>query len=848
MAFDTKLKGPDLSGITPGPSRAPADTSGERDRMLTQAAGIAAKTAGKAYATAQAGEVAGTDLSLEQVNDQADNVDAQIEQALLKEQDTAEGPISQRRAEEIKDAQLSEFADNDRVLLALRDRGSISTIEARARRTLNLKRALSNPINSMFRNDFVNAAKDLTGGGAGDDMFQETAEEKQARLIREKQQEAVAKFEAEVVDRSARTGVSAEVARVELQAQRADVDTLERLKAVKAERELTSIEHEERFATGRSAGGREVSSYIKELVQSVGGAGLEADHMAGGSRMIESLYQKQLQELHSSTGISGDYRDAERSRLTFWRDGQLALLKAHDRADYDKALLTQMDTMAQKIGWANMGEVMALKAIDPRLFDIFIKSGGNIASIMDATLGDERGTEFIKAAKKIRSLGTFAQGKPPENPDSVADFLGTPEGTEYLAGAVNEEAAEGLPKISDQTAAIYANSTEKSLKSFTGGIAIMHSQKNANYRGEVMKAMDIAGDKIAFNNKHVGGNGEISLTEQGTIGRNKRKRLSLAIPESMTQYSGEIKQLYRVVDKQPWVWEHVQDQYIDAADAFNGLMRGEWKPELNMEKGAEAKRTARGTRIKTEVPADKGAELPAEGAPREADVAELQELLQKEADGTPTEQEEARLSELLDQRIAIRDRARTGGKPVDPRTALPEQNKVEVGRHGDSNYNSISQKLFKFEGGFQNDPDDKGNYVDGKLIGTNMGISAAQYERLFGEKPTEEKMKALTKEQVDEAYKKEYWDSNRIDEMPPELQELAMNMFVMTSPKNVIKAIQRASGAKEDGILGPQTLKAMRGTSKEEIWEEYHNYLKSLKNYSKFGKGWQERYKEILNA
>lgn len=684
-AFDTKLKGPDLSGITPGPSRAPADTSGERDRMLVQAAGIAAKTAGKAYATAQAGEVAGTDLTLEQVNEQADNVDAQIEQALLKEQDTAEGPISKRRAEEIKDAQLSEFADNDRVLLALRDRGSISTIEARARRTLNLKRALSNPINSLFRKDFINAAKDLTGGGAGDDMFQETAEEKQARLIMEKQQEAIAKFEAEVVDRAARTNQPTNVARAELQAQQADIDTLERLKAVKAERELTSIEQEERFATGRSAGGREVGSYIKELVTAGGGGGLEAGQMAGGTRMIESLYQQQLQELNTATGISGEYRDAERSRLTFWRDGQLALLKAHDRADLDKAVLQQMDTMAQKIGWANMGEVMALKAIDPRLFDIFLKSGGNIASIMDATLGDERGTKFIAAAKKIRSLGAFAQGQTPENPEAVADFLGTSEGVEYLAGAVNEEAADGLPKISDQTAAIYANSTEKSLKAFTSGIAIMSSQNNANYRGEVMKAMDIAGDKIAFNNKHIGQNGTISLETRGTMGRNKRERLALKIPESMTQYAGEIKQLYRVIDKQPWVWEHVQDQYVDAADAFNGLMRGEWQPELNMGKGAEAKSTASGTRIKTEVPVDKGTALPDPLAARQADVAELQELLQKEVDGTPTEEEEARLSELLDQRIAIRDKKRTGGKPVDPRTERAEPAKAEVteGRKGE---------------------------------------------------------------------------------------------------------------------------------------------------------------------
>lgn len=845
MAFNTDLQGPDLSGITAGPARAPADTSGERDRMLTQAAGIAATTAGKAYAAGSAAEVAGVDMSLEQANAQADVVDQQIEAALLKEQDRVEGPIhpSGRRAQEIKDAQLSEFANNDRVLLALRDRGTISTTEAKARRTLNLKRALSNPINSMFRNDFINAAKDLTGGGAGDDMFQETPEEKQNRVIREKQAEAVAKFEAEVTDHALRTNQPMDVARVELQAQREDLDTIARLNAVKAERELTSIEHEEDFATGRSAGGREVSSYIKELVAETGGAGLEATQMAGGTRMIEGLYQKQLTALNNAKGISGPYRDAERARLTNWRDGQLALLKAHDRADLDKAQLTQMDNLAQKVGWANMGEVMALKAIDPRLFDIFLKSGGNIQSIMDATLGDKRGTAFIQAAKKIRSLGSWTQGKPVESPDAVADFLNSQGGQEYL-GQVGEESPEKQQQISDATKKIYADSTEKSLNAFTTGFSTMQALNSGGkqfVRKEISNAMSIARDKGQFLLKHKGAGGRVEIIKQPKQHRDHVPVTELHIPEGMAEHQKEFRAIYKVIQAHRWAWEHVQDDYFDAADAFNGYMRGEWDIDLNLEEGVG--------RVKPEVPTEATKmEEPTVTQPDFGDVQELQELLKAEEEGAPTDEQEARLTELLEQRVAIRDKKRTGGLPVDPRTEVPEQKKVEVGRHGDSNYSSISQKLFKFEGGFQNDPDDKGNYVDGKLIGTNLGISAAQYERLFGEKPTEEKMKALTKEEVDAAYKKEYWDANRVGEMPPELQEIAMNMFVMTSPKNVIKAIQRASGAKEDGILGPQTLKAMRGTTKEEIWEEYHNYLKSLKNYSKFGKGWQNRYKEILNA
>lgn len=738
--FDTKLGKADTSGIQPVPVRAPADTSSERDRMLVQAAGIAAQTAGKAYAQGQAAEVAGTDLSLEQVNEQADVVDQQIEAALTQEQNQAAGPISQRKAQEIKDAQLTEFANNDRVLLALRDRGSISTVEARARRTLNLKRALSNPINSLFRSDFVNAAKDLTGGGAGDDMFKETPEEKQSRLIREKQQEAVAKFEAEVVDRAARTGLPLEVARIELRTQQEDIDKLERLKAIKAERELTSIEQEDRFATGRSASGREVANYVKELVQEGGGVGLEATQMAGGGRMIESLYQQQLSELNSATGITGAYRDSERARLTGWRDGQLAFLKAHDKAELDKAQLTQMDTMAQQVGWANMGEVMALKAIDPRLFDIFLKSGGNIAKIMNATLGDERGTQFIAAAKKIRSLGTWAKGERPEEPDAVADFMNTPEGVEYLSGAAESDVGDrggDLATVSPETASIYANSTEKSLQSFTSGVAMMASQASPRYRGEVLKAVDIAADKFQFLNKHQGQSGEISLTEAGTIGRNKRKRLNLRIPEGMTEYGGEIKQLYRVIDKQPWIWEHVQDEYLDSTDAFNGFMRGEWQPELNTEPQAEEKPGARGTRIRSTVPDDEPTKLDDPIAAPEGAVAELQELLAAEEAGIPTEQEEARLTELLEQRIAIRDRKRTGGKPVDPRVERPEPVKVQT-----TGKLSFDDKLKSFENS-KNLPAERSGF-DGTVWRPHKSIEGGSDTLAYGHKLTPAEVKSGT--------------------------------------------------------------------------------------------------------
>jgi hypothetical protein len=302
----------------------------------------------------------------------------------------------------------------------------------------------------------------------------------------------------------------------------------------------------------------------------------------------------------------------------------------------------------------------------------------------------------------------------------------------------------------------------------------------------------------------------------------------------------------------------VEEQYVNSADAFNGYLRGEWEFDPTMGDGVPTEGGMREApeptkeqleaegRIAPEGVIDKGTPLP---APKEGNLGSLLAGLE-----AGNEEDEAKLAEILEQRKAIRDRKRSSSGVRAPgaiqvgdklREAMAE---AEGGAVEADNFERTFPTLMKLEGGFQNMPEDKGNFYKGENVGTNLGISGAQYERLFGEAPTEEKMRALTPEKVKAVYKEKYWDANKVGEMPTDLQEMVFNMFVMTSPKNVVKAIQRASGAKEDGIMGPQTLKAMRGVSKEEIWEEYHKYLKSLKSYSKFGKGWQNRYKELLDA
>ena len=68
--------------------------------------------------------------------------------------------------------------------------------------------------------------------------------------------------------------------------------------------------------------------------------------------------------------------------------------------------------------------------------------------------------------------------------------------------------------------------------------------------------------------------------------------------------------------------------------------------------------------------------------------------------------------------------------------------------------------LQQVEGGFQKLSNDRGNYNSrGELAGTNYGISARWYESVLGRPPAEADMRAITKSQAQELFKKYFWNA-----------------------------------------------------------------------------------------
>ncbi len=165
-------------------------------------------------------------------------------------------------------------------------------------------------------------------------------------------------------------------------------------------------------------------------------------------------------------------------------------------------------------------------------------------------------------------------------------------------------------------------------------------------------------------------------------------------------------------------------------------------------------------------------------------------------------------------------------------------------------FNEALEVTLKHEGGYVNDPDDRGGE-------TNMGITVA-VARAAGYTG---KMKTLPLKIAAEIYKKQYWDKLNLDTIARRSPELAKYLFdagVNCGTGRAAEWLQRALnlfGAQlnVDSSIGPKTLQAFVGITSSDAALLYHmvraerlvHYmnLAQLPSQQKFIRGWLNRSK-----
>jgi len=161
------------------------------------------------------------------------------------------------------------------------------------------------------------------------------------------------------------------------------------------------------------------------------------------------------------------------------------------------------------------------------------------------------------------------------------------------------------------------------------------------------------------------------------------------------------------------------------------------------------------------------------------------------------------------------------------------------------------------EGGYVNHPKDPGG-------ATNKGVIQRTYDgyRRLNGLPTRS-VRLITDEEVEEIYYRNYWRASGCNVMPAGIDYAVFDYAVNSGPGRSIKDLQRTINefakierfgnyglptVSVDGDVGPATLTAVERCAHvdevafiELFCNRRMSFLRSLKTYSTFGRGWQRR-------
>ena len=170
-----------------------------------------------------------------------------------------------------------------------------------------------------------------------------------------------------------------------------------------------------------------------------------------------------------------------------------------------------------------------------------------------------------------------------------------------------------------------------------------------------------------------------------------------------------------------------------------------------------------------------------------------------------------------------------------------------------SEIKKLAPFVLKWEGGFVNDPLDKGG-------ATNKGVTMAVWQKQGYDKNGDGKidvkdLKNLSDEDATKIMKKHYWDRCRADEIQDQRVANTLVDWVWCSGAWGIKIPQKMLGLKADGIVGAKTLQAINKAPEnflQILYKERQEFLerivKTNPTQKRFLKGWLNRLEDLKNG
>jgi len=167
------------------------------------------------------------------------------------------------------------------------------------------------------------------------------------------------------------------------------------------------------------------------------------------------------------------------------------------------------------------------------------------------------------------------------------------------------------------------------------------------------------------------------------------------------------------------------------------------------------------------------------------------------------------------------------------------------------NFERSLQFVLDAEGGFSNDKNDRG----GK---TNKGIIQKEYDEYRDNRQEDRRsVKEISDDEVEDIYYNQYWVQGKCYKLPWPLCAVHFDGCVNTGVGQAGKFLQRAVGAKDDGAVGPNTIKELQNKLNDvgveaicnniiEQRDGFYKLLAQLDSTQKdFSNGWSNRLKHL---
>jgi lysozyme family protein len=163
-----------------------------------------------------------------------------------------------------------------------------------------------------------------------------------------------------------------------------------------------------------------------------------------------------------------------------------------------------------------------------------------------------------------------------------------------------------------------------------------------------------------------------------------------------------------------------------------------------------------------------------------------------------------------------------------------------------SSYDEALERVLVHEGGYSNHPDDPGGP-------TNYGITIDDYRHWVKPDATADDVRKMPLADAKAIYRKRYWDAMRCDGLPAGLDYATFDYGVNSGIGRSGRVLRRLLALDENGgAVSDELIAAVRGHDAAEliraICDERLAFLRQLRTWDVFGRGWSRRVAEVRAA